>query len=177
MAMTGGAATTGRLVPWTPSILDRLRHSLLSVAGVLCPVLVAGCLNEGTLRSAELAEPTPAIAYTVELEGSPSDEITDLAGRSLLSYRLAHRGAPNRAFLRRRVEQDEAQLATILRSQSYYAASISSRIAERSDEAAIVTFSIRPGRVFTLTEHTLTIERRRVWTRCECPKRVQAMRR
>ncbi len=122
-----------------------------------CLAVAASCtVTEPPAPSAE-PEPGQAVAYEVILEGSPSERVRKLAGRTLLTYRFRDDGSPSTHFLLRRAREDEGRLLGILHSQGYYAASAAARVEARA-ERATVTFSIEAGPVFTLAEHVFLLE-------------------
>ena len=140
--------------------MSQLRYLTFCVSTLAVMVFIAGCLDKKTVRPqpVRVAQSETAIDYEVKLENSPSDKVTRNARRSLLTYRLRREGAPGIIFLRRRVKHDEEKLISILHSQGFYSASVSTEIAESPGKAANVTFTINPGPVFKLAEHTLTLE-------------------
>lgn len=140
--------------------MSLLRYLTICVSTLAVTVFVAGCLNKETVRPqpVRVAQPETTIDYKVKFENSPSDKVTRNARRSLLTFRLRKEGAPGYTFLRRRVKHDEQKLISILHSQGYYAASVSSGVEENPGKAAVVTFTINPGPVFKLMEHTLILE-------------------
>ena len=88
--------------------------------------------------------------YPAMIEGAPSDAIADLAERALLTFRLRERGVRNRVSLLQRVKGDEFRLAGLLRSQGYYASGVTSDVTLPPDDAAHVTFLVRPGPAHTI---------------------------
>lgn len=140
--------------------MSQLLYLTICVSTLAVTVFVAGCLDKETVRPqpVRITQPDKVIDYKVKLENSPSDKVTRNARRSLLTFRLRKEGAQGVIFLRRRVKHDEKKLTSILHSQGYYSASVSSGIAESSGKAANVTFTVHPGPVFKLAEHTLTLK-------------------
>lgn len=140
--------------------ISQLRYLTVCVSILAVTVFIAGCLDKETVRPqpVRIAQPEKPIDYKVKLENSPSDKVTRNARRTLLTFRLRKEGAPGYTFLRRRVKHDEKKLISILHSQGYYSASVSSGIAESPGNAANVTFTVHPGPVFKLAEHTLSLE-------------------
>ncbi|MCY4488496.1 MAG: BamA/TamA family outer membrane protein [Deltaproteobacteria bacterium] len=123
----------------------------------VCCLAVAACTVTETPAPATAPAPEPALAYDVVLEGSPSKKVLELAGHTLLTYRLKADGAPSEHFLLRRAREDEARLVTILRSLGHHAASASARV-EAAAGRPTVTFSIDAGPSFTLSEHVFLLE-------------------
>ena len=106
----------------------------------------------------QAAQQEATVNYTVKLEGSPSEQIDKAARRTLLTYRLQKQGAPGFIFLHRRVKHDEEKLISILHSQGYYSASVSSETDGSSGQTALVRFTIDPGPVFILAQHNLKLD-------------------
>lgn len=117
-----------------------------------------GCLHDSGEPVASTG-PVWDMRYTAMIEGAPSDAIAGLAERALLTFRLWERGVRNRASLLQRVKGDELRLAELLRSQGYYAPGVTSDVTfPPDDDAAHVTFLVRPGPAYTLTEHVLVFD-------------------
>ena len=136
----------------------RPRELVRAALGAACCLAVAASCTV-TEKPAPSAEPKaePAVAYELILEGSPSNKVRELAGRTLLTYRFKDDGSPSTHFLMRRAREDEGRLVAILHSQGYYAAAATARLEARG-ERATVTFSIEAGPVFTLAEHVFLLE-------------------
>ena len=117
----------------------------------------AGCLHIPDAMAPGTA-PVAAIRYTATIENAPSEAIADLAERSLSTFRLRERGVRNHAHLLGRVRRDEDRLARLLRSQGYYTPAVTAQVAVPSDDAASVTFEVRAGPAYTLTDHVLAFD-------------------
>ena len=139
---------------------DRPHRALARTVCILLAAVVGGCSGNGDgFLPVVFERPETAVSYEVVLEGSPSDEITGLAERSLASYRQRDTGAASLAFLRRRAESDMPTLLKILRSRGYYSAGAGVTIEEAEPGTALVTITAEPGQAYTLTQHNLVIER------------------
>ena len=138
--------------------LHRQMRMLARTLLAVCCVVVAACTAREAPAPAAAPTPEPAVAYDVVLEGSPSKKVLELAGHTLLTYRLKDGGSPSAHFLLRRAREDEARLVTILRSLGHHAASASARMDETGRPT--VTFSIEAGPLFTLSEHVFLFEGR-----------------
>jgi translocation and assembly module TamA len=155
------------------ALLSLLARSRRVALWALCAALAsaaAGCAGKDDgLPAVVFEEPETAIDYDVVLEGAPSPEVTDIAEQSLSVYLLRDQGAPSVAFLRRRAESDVPTLLQLLRSRGYYTGTARVRVeaaaagtqadADTQSERARVVLTIDPGPAFTLTRHSLRIER------------------
>ena len=103
----------------------------------------------------EQSEPQgPSYAYEVTFEGIADSGLQTLLEQS--SQAIALKGEPPKGWsaLARRVESDVDRLASALRSEGYYAASIDHDI-DRTDTPAKVVFTIDTGPVYTLADYTI----------------------
>jgi translocation and assembly module TamA len=125
---------------------------------LLLAAVTAGCSGKDDgFQPVEFKRPETTVSYEVVLEGSPSDEITDLAGLSLATYRLQDNEAASLAFLRRRAESDVPVLLKILRSRGYYSSSATVTVEETGPGEARVIITAEPGPAYTLREHSLVV--------------------
>jgi len=137
----------------------RLHRALVRTVFILLAAAAGGCsVNNDETQPIVFEQPETAVLYKVVLEGSPSDEITGLAEKSLASYRQRDKGAASLAFLRRRAESDIPLLLKILRSRGYYSASARVTIEKTEPGTALVTIAVEPGQAYILTRHKLAIE-------------------
>ena len=136
-----------------------LRRAFARTIGLLLTAVAGGCSGDSDgLLPVVFERPETAVAYELVLEGSPSDEITDLVESSLASYRLSTKGAASLAFLRRRAEGDVPTLLKILRSRGYYSSGADVTVEETGAGAARVTIALEPGPPYILSGHSLVIE-------------------
>lgn len=113
--------------------IGRAARPVLVVA--FAGVLLTGCGSETPeLSGVELELPETAVAYQVETEGMPSEEMAELAVESLSVYRYRDRGANSLALLRRRAENDVETLQQILRSYGYYNGTAEVAVEEISED-------------------------------------------
>ena len=139
-----------RPVFWHPVITARI------VAGLIL-VLVATAIPAASSAFAA-ATPEPAahdvrVPYGVVIEGVPEEDLHALLRRASQLVGLADRPPATLAGLRRRAEHDLERLATVLRSEGFYA----NRLAYRIDDAvtpATVYLSVDTGAVFLLEEYS-----------------------
>ncbi|MEO1603137.1 MAG: BamA/TamA family outer membrane protein [Pseudomonadota bacterium] len=140
-------------------------------------VLVLAACSNGDEDLPLFVEPDTAVSYELTIEGAPDEEILSLLEQSLALSRQQEKGAQSLAFLRRRGEGDVATAQKIMRSRGYYEASFDVAVEElppEEDEGtraegaeaeeleepetrAIATFTVNPGRAFTLTSHRLIL--------------------
>lgn len=120
---------------------------------------LAACAGDDKLDHPVFDAPTTSIDYTVELDGLPSEDMTDLATASLAVYRQQDAGAQSTAFLKRRAEGDAALLHRILRSKGYYNGEVDVDVKPPEGETPTkAIFVVRPGTAFTLARHDFTLD-------------------
>ena len=121
---------------------------------------LVGCTGGAYDAEAPAAPISPAgvVSYGVSLEGAPTASIADLAERVSLTFRMRERGARNRIGLAQRVKNDEARLTGLLRSQGYFTPDVTSKVSFFTGNAASVAFIIRPGPLYTLSQHEFTFD-------------------
>ena len=98
------------------------RHAWTFAARTLfasCLIALAGCASKGDEKQEALFEEPPGIPYSVELEGSPDEDFSDLLEAALRIYTLAEREPSSLATLRRRVEGDIPLAESALRAAGY----------------------------------------------------------
>lgn len=125
------------------------RRSLFRRAGTAGPILaalvMAGCSSGAPqLSGASFEMPATAVSYEAEINGMPTDEMTDLAEESLSIFREQDRGAQSLAFLRRRAENDIATVKKILSSRGYFDGSAKATVEEipASEASATTKFEL-----------------------------------
>lgn len=96
----------------------------------------AGEERAGDIPPAEFLEPATGIAYEIEIVGAPNDAAEDLMEETLLLYRRQENGAPSRAILKRRAEEDIGSAEKVLRSFGYYKPVIDVEVGELPPELA-----------------------------------------
>lgn len=150
---------------------------------LLAVALASGCSGSDDGELALFETPKTAVAYSVEMTGLPSEEMTETAENALAVYREQEAGAQSLAFLKRRAQGDAAMVKRILRSGGYYSGKVDVTVAEvaaaeaeggedaattsgdtAQDDAgdapkkqAVVTIEVTPGPAFTLSEHQFKI--------------------
>ena len=98
--------------------LHRLRLPLVCLMTVAA---LGGCAAHKPLDSdMGIADSNSGFDYTVQLRGTPSEDVTGLLEKSLTLYTLAHRKPASKARLRRRAEADMETTVAVLRSEGYY---------------------------------------------------------
>ena len=130
------------------------------LSGLLC-----GSLGRAVLLASVLGgDSYPAVAdellsYRTEITGDAPSAVVDTFKSVSSLVTLEARLPRTQAILRRRLIQDEERLATILRSEGYYAHRIEGRIerpAEEQGEGLLVTLDIAAGELFTLTAYDVS---------------------
>lgn len=137
---------------------------------------LGGCASpfddDGGLDLPGFSRPTTAVDYRVEANGAPNDDVAAALEETLSLWRRRDEGAPSLAMLRRRAEQDETTAKKLLKSEGYFAAEITTRVAApgAAGGEALVTLSIAPGPAFTLVEHRFIIVDRELAGAVEAPQ-------
>jgi translocation and assembly module TamA len=99
----------------------------------------------------------PSLAYEVAIEGVQDDALRQLLESVSQTRRLIDRPPPSLARLRRRAEDDRANLLQALRSQGYYDGDVS--VAMSSAVKPIkVTFKVVPGPVYRFRSVSIAVE-------------------
>ncbi|MEM1343683.1 MAG: autotransporter assembly complex family protein [Pseudomonadota bacterium] len=130
-------------------------------------LMLSACAGEDAdeIFTLPFSEPETAVAYEVEIEGAPSEDIAALIQASLALTRRQERGAQSLAFLRRRARDDVQTVQKILRSRGYYEGEVEVEIDPRGldgepppeDATALARLVIEPGRQFTLARHAFRL--------------------
>ena len=76
------------------------------------------------------------VAYSVDIRGEPSGDVTELIKRASQLLALRNRPPPSLAALGRRIHDDEDRVRAILESEGYYDADVTSRIEEGEEPKA-----------------------------------------
>lgn len=116
--------------------LRRAGRALILVPALGLAACGFGEERAGDIPPAEFLEPATGIDYEVEIVGAPNDEASGLMEETLLLYRRQDRGAPSRAILKRRAEEDIASAVKVLKSFGYYKPEIEVEVVELPPEPA-----------------------------------------
>ena len=131
-----------------------LRLGCLLGALTLCFLLPAAQAAEGDVAG---------VAYTVDIKGEPSGDVTSLIKRASQLLALRNRPPPSLTALGRRMHDDEDRIRAILESEGYYNAEVASRIEEGEEPAAgqaehvAVVVTITAGQRYVLRRLVLDI--------------------
>jgi len=126
-------------------------------AGVPAAILVALALLLAPAAVAQdEAEPAEAgIAYTTEIDGEVEPNIRRLIEESAALVTDADRPPASEAALRRRLRDDVARIARILRSEGFYDHEIRTEVDE-SERPVRIRIEVDPGPVFLLADYEIT---------------------
>ena len=103
------------------------------------------------------AEAAPQLAYEVQIEGVQDDALRQLLDSVSETRRLIDRPPPSLARLRRRAEDDRANLLRALRSQGYYDGDVS--VAMNDTVKPIkVAFNVTPGPTYRFRSLGIEVE-------------------
>lgn len=107
---------------------------------------------EGTgQESNDEADSGPRVDYQAQITAGGEAELTDILTRTSQLILLADRPPATLAALERRAEADLARLETALRSEGFYAGSVTFEIDEDS-RPILIDVSVDPGPVYLLTD-------------------------
>ena len=117
---------------------------MLLAAATLAAVLAAG-------------QPVAAqVSYTPEIEGVEDGSLAGLLEEVSELFRLRDQPPDTELALRRRAEDDVARLTEALRSEGYYAGTVSAAIDER-DEDRTVRLAVDPGPAYLLSKFEVVL--------------------
>lgn len=152
----------------------------------MAAILVAAVLATGRARAQDIHEPPAAAsetggsgeggavangpAYSVRIVGDIDDKLRALLEESSQLRSLRDRPPASPAALRRRIADDVARFATVLRSEGYYAHRIESAVRE-DEQPAAVEIAVEPGPIFLLADYA--IEYRPVPPAGEVPRELE----
>jgi translocation and assembly module TamA len=103
------------------------------------------------------AEPAPGLAYELAIEGVSDDALRQLLESVSETRRLIDRPPPSLARLRRRAEDDRANLLRALRSQGYYDGDVSVAMND-AVKPVKVTFNVTPGEVYRFRSTSIEVQ-------------------
>jgi len=102
----------------------------------------------------ETKEKPSGIPYEVEITGVDDEKLKDLMKESSQLIALQDQPPTTLSGVSRRIEEDQARFDRVLRSEGYYAGTISHRIDADTDPVR-VTISVDPGPPFLLSAYSI----------------------
>lgn len=136
-----------------------------ALAGIAVTLLLAACAFQESASDAEPAEPGAAvetenrpegIPYQLAIEGVDDDQLRELLDQVSETRRLIDRPPPSLTRLRRRADDDRANLQRALRSEGYYGATIDVAIDPDAKPVRVV-FQVDPGPVYRLADVAIEV--------------------
>lgn len=110
-------------------------------------------MDDETINESEPAE-VEGIAYKTEIAGEIDGALLQLLEQSSILISLADRPPPSEGALRRRIDEDRDRFQRALRSEGFYAGSITAVI-DNSVEPWTITIEVAPGDPFVLESYTI----------------------
>lgn len=126
-------------------------------------LLLAACSGDGASDGGPVSAlngPQP-LAYSARIDGLEDlPAIREVARASARTFQLQDKGAPSRAGLQRRADQDAASISRVLRAEGHYDAVVEPQLNAGSDGALTVAFAVNPGPQYTFGERRFVLDPR-----------------
>ena len=95
-----------------------------------------------------------SLKYKVEIKGVKDDAILDTLEKTSVLESLQESPPTSDVMLLRRIQDDQKRFESVMRSDGYYEATVTHSL-DRDSDPYQITFTITPGRLFTLEDYEI----------------------